>query len=126
MENKKTRIRLHPLYDRIILKPLFVEKSSGGLLISQEVQQKMLTRAQIVVVGPGKLYAETNEFIQTQVKIGEIVYINAFLGMRIKPDRNFEYITEINGREVVLDSSVEYHVQKEDELIAREEILDEQ
>jgi co-chaperonin GroES (HSP10) len=115
--------KLVPFFDRIILKPLFKDKTAGGIMVPIEVQQKQLTRAEVIIVGPGKLNADTNEFLRTQIKPGDIVYINAFLGMRIRTDREAVYVAQVGDKEYILESNMDYFVQKEDELIAREEDL---
>lgn len=119
-QKPRKRRKIVPLYDRVVLQPIVEEKTGAGLLIPSEVSQKQLKKAKVVLVGPGKLNADTNQFLVTQIRPGEVVFINSYLGMRIQTDRETDYVYELDGQEFVLEHNKEFIVQKEDELICRE------
>ena len=91
-----------PFYDRVVLKIETEEKSSGGIHIPTAAQDKEASKARVLAIGTGKLDLDTGKYVPMQTKVGDLVYINAYLGMRVK----------ISRTEQVL-------VQKEEEILGR-------
>lgn len=73
-----------PLYDRVLMEFITEEKTAGGILIAQNAQEKMADRVRVVAVGPGKYDVDTKERVPMNIKKGDIVFVNPYLGMRVK------------------------------------------
>lgn len=112
---KKT---LTPLFDRVLIEPI-MQKQVGAVVIPESIAKDHLTMARILIAGPGKLRADTNEFLATQVKPGEIVFINAYMGNRIKIPAGMDVYVQVGDEEVRLENGREYILQQEDCIIAR-------
>lgn len=100
---KKT---IEPLLDRVVLLPLKQERTRGGLYLADDAQNKMLTKARIVAVGPGKLVVHEGKtiFIPLGLKVGDVVFINPYGGMKLDIEDGNEYLLmkedEVIGKEV--------------------------
>jgi len=99
--------KLEPILNRVVLKRLKRRESKGGLLLATEAQ-KSADRATVVAVGPGMIDLQTANRVPCTLKPGDQVLINAYLGMS----------SMIDGEEVI--------IQKEEEILCREIIDDEQ
>jgi co-chaperonin GroES (HSP10) len=84
---------LKPLYDNVILEPI-KETSRGLIEIPVSAQQQTLTKAKVLAVGDGKFDIENKRFVQMTLKPGDTVYINTYLGMKLKIDAKTEYIVQ--------------------------------
>lgn len=84
---------LRPLYDNVVLEPI-KETNRGGIEIPISAQQQALTRARVVAVGDGKFDVENRRYVPMTLKVDDIVYINSFLGMKLKLDPKTEYIVQ--------------------------------
>jgi co-chaperonin GroES (HSP10) len=93
--------KLKPLYDNVILEAIR-ETNRGGIEIPISAQTQALTKARVLAVGDGKYDLENKRFVIMTLKPGDVVYINTYLGMKLK-----------------LDSKTEYIVQKEDDIRVR-------
>lgn len=92
-------MNVEPLLNRVAVKRL-EEKSNSGIVIAPS-GAKSADRAEVVAVGPGMLDRETGEHIAMDLKAGDIVLINPFLGMK----------TTVEGEELI--------IQKEEEILCR-------
>lgn len=90
-----------PLYDRVLMELQTKEEKVGDLYLAQNAQGKEANRAKVLAVGPGKYDVETNKNIPMNVKVGDVVFVNPYLGMRVKM---------VRGMDPLL-------VQKEDEIL---------
>lgn len=84
---------LHPLYDNVILE-VVKKTSQGGIEIPLTAQQQALTQARVLAVGPGKWDIVGQRSVPMNLKVGEVVYINSYLGMKLKVDPKTEYIVQ--------------------------------
>lgn len=84
---------LKPLYDNVVLEPI-KETSRGGIDIPLGAQQQVLTRARVLAVGDGKFDVENKRSVPMTLKVGDIVFINSYLGMKLKLDPKTEFIVQ--------------------------------
>lgn len=85
--------KFSPLYDNVILEPI-KETSRGGIEIPLSAQQQVLTKARVVAVGSGKFDVENKRSVPMTLKVGDVVYINTYLGMKLKLDPKTEFIVQ--------------------------------
>ncbi|OQX88121.1 MAG: co-chaperone GroES [candidate division Zixibacteria bacterium 4484_93] len=78
-------MKLKPLGDRVILKPLKEEeKVKGGIIIPDTAKDKP-QRGKVVAVGPGRL-DEEGKRIPIDVKVGDSVIYSKYAGSEVKID----------------------------------------
>jgi len=85
--------KLNPLYDNVVLEPI-KETSRGGIEIPLTAQQQSLTKAKVLAVGNGKFDVENRRSVPMTLKPGDTVYINTYLGMKLKLDPKTELIVQ--------------------------------
>lgn len=91
-----------PFYDRVVMEFVLEEKTDAGLFIPKTAQEKEASKAKVLELGPGKYDVERQSYVPMQVQKGDIVYVNPFLGMKVKVSRNQQLL-----------------VQREDEILGR-------
>lgn len=99
-ENKKM---IAPFYDRVIMTIIREEATRGGILIPEGAQDTK--RALIVSIGPGKFDLERQIYLNPPMRVGDIVYINPYLGNKIKLERNGEELL-IQGTDEILGKEI--------------------
>jgi chaperonin GroES len=83
-------MKLKPLHDRIVVKRLAEEqKSSGGILIPDNAQEKP-QQGEVMAVGPGA-YLDNGEIRAMSVKKGDRVLFGKYSGSEVKIDGD-EYV----------------------------------
>ena len=83
-------MKLKPLHDRIVVKRLAEEqKSSGGILIPDNAQEKP-QQGEVMAVGPGA-YLDNGEVRAMTVKKGDRVLFGKYSGSEVKIDGD-EYV----------------------------------
>jgi len=76
-------MKLKPLGDRVILKPLKEEeKVKGGIIIPDTAKDKP-QKGKVVAVGPGRL-DEEGKRIPIDVKVGDSVIYSKYAGSEVK------------------------------------------
>jgi chaperonin GroES len=79
-----TATKIRPLGDRVVVKIVKEEKSSGGILLPDNAQEKPQT-GEVIAVGPGKTL--DNGSRQTvDVQVGEKVLFAKYSGTEVKLD----------------------------------------
>lgn len=78
-------IKLKPLGDRVIVRPISEEEVSKGGIILPDTAKEKPQRGEIVAVGPGKL-DENGKRIAMEVKKGDKVVYAKYAGAEIKVD----------------------------------------
>ena len=79
-----TATKIRPLADRVVVKIVKEEKSSGGILLPDTAQEKPQT-GEVIAVGPGKtLDNGTKQTVDVQV--GEKVLFAKYSGTEVKLD----------------------------------------
>ena len=78
-------IKLQPLGDRVVVKPLEEEEVSKGGIILPDTARERPQRGEIIAVGPGRL-DEDGKRIALEVKKGDKVIFAKYAGTEIKED----------------------------------------
>jgi chaperonin GroES len=79
----KTKFR--PLHDRVVVKRIDAEeKSKGGIIIPDTVQEKP-SQGEVIAVGPGGR-DEAGKIIKPDVKAGDLVLFGKWSGTEVKLD----------------------------------------
>lgn len=78
-------MKIRPLSDRVVVKPLEVEeKKQGGIIIPDTAKEKP-QQGEVVAVGPGKI-SEQGEKIAMEVKVGDRVLYGKYSGTEVTVD----------------------------------------
>lgn len=97
-QSRNTNIKIHPLADRILVKPEenAVEKSPSGIIIPDTAQKEKPERGEVIAVGPGKL-GDDNELIPVSVKVGDTVMFSKYGYDEVKiGDEEYYIVNESN------------------------------
>ena len=78
-------IKMQPLGDRVVVKPMSEEDVSKGGIILPDTAKERPQRGQVVAVGPGRL-DEDGKRIAMEVKKGDKVIYAKYAGTEIKED----------------------------------------
>ncbi|MCG2726796.1 MAG: co-chaperone GroES [Elusimicrobia bacterium] len=83
MSETKIKIKIQPLGDRIIVKPLEAkEVKKSGIIIPDTVKEKPM-EGEIVAIGKGRTTDE-GKLIPMEVKIGDTILYGKYSGTEIK------------------------------------------
>lgn len=93
-------MKLKPLDDRIVLKPLEEEEKTAGGIVLPDTAKEKPQRGEVIAVGEGKLL-DNGKRVKPLVKQGDRVIYGKFAGTEIKVE------------------DVDYIIMKETELLAR-------
>ncbi len=78
-------MKIRPLADNIVVKPLEVEdKTSGGIILPETAKEKS-TKGEIIAVGKGRLL-KSGKFLELEVKVGDRVIYGSYAGQDVKVD----------------------------------------
>lgn len=89
-------MRLVPLSDRVIIRPLPVEEQSkGGILIPENAKDKPV-KGEVIAVGPGKWadFATSDKRIPMDLVIGDIVLYGKYVGTEVALDETLLVVKE--------------------------------
>jgi len=76
-------MKLKPLHDRVVVKPLELDtKTAGGIIIPDSAQEKPM-QGKVVGVGPGNR-GDDGELQAMDVKVGDVVLYGKWSGTEIK------------------------------------------
>jgi chaperonin GroES len=82
---KEDRMKLRPLHDRVVVKPIDAEdKTAGGIIIPDTAKEKP-SQGEVVAVGPGGR-DEAGKLIPIDLKVGDRVLFGKWSGTEIKLD----------------------------------------
>jgi chaperonin GroES len=84
-------IKLQPLADRLVVKPLPREEVTKGGIVLPDTAKEKPQEGEILAAGPGKM-TEDGKRIAMDVKVGDIIIYAKYGGTEIK----------INGEELVI------------------------
>jgi len=83
-------VKLQPLADRVVIKPIEREEvTKGGIILPDTVREKP-QEGKVIAVGPGRL-SEDGKRIAMDVKVGDVVIYARYAGTEIKIDDE-EYV----------------------------------
>ena len=78
-------LKLKPLADRVVVRPLEAEeKTAGGLFIPDTAKEKPM-QGEIMAVGPGKV-GDDGKNIAMEVKVGDKVLYGKYSGTEVRID----------------------------------------
>ena len=78
-------VKLQPLADRLVVKPIEREEvTKGGILLPDTAREKP-QEGEVVAVGPGRL-SEDGKRVAMDVKVGDVVVYQKYGGTEIKID----------------------------------------
>lgn len=81
----KTKVRVQPLDDRIVVTRTAADsKTAGGILLPENAKEKP-QQGEVIAVGPGKLL-DSGERATPDVKEGDKVLFGKYAGTEIKVD----------------------------------------
>jgi chaperonin GroES len=75
--------KLHPLGDRVVIKPLPKEEITKGGIVLPDTAKEKPQEGKIIAVGPGKV-ADDGKRIAMEVKVGDTVVYAKYAGTEIK------------------------------------------
>ncbi len=78
-------MKIEPLEDRIVVKPLEAEQTTRGGIVLPDTAQEKPQQGKVVAVGPGKVL-DTGERAKPAVKKGETVVYAKYGGTEIEVD----------------------------------------
>jgi chaperonin GroES len=82
---RRTGMKIRPLHDRVILKPLEAEqKTAGGIIIPDTAKEKPM-EAKVIAVGPGAR-ADDGKIHPLDLKKGDRVLFGKWSGTEVKVD----------------------------------------
>lgn len=83
-------LKLKPLADRVVVRPLEAEeKTAGGLYIPDTAKEKP-QQGEVMAVGPGKV-ADDGKAIAMEVKVGDRILYGKYSGTEVRID-NEDYL----------------------------------
>ena len=85
-----TKVKIRPLGDRVLVKPLDKEKQERGGLIIPDTAKEKPQEGEIVAAGKGKTTDE-GKLIPIEVKVGDRILYGKYSGTEIKIDGD-EYL----------------------------------
>ncbi len=87
----KIGMKIKPLADRVVLKPVSVEeKTASGIVIPDTAEKEQPEQAEVVAVGPGKTL-ENGKTQPINVKKGDVVLFTKYGPNEVKVN-NVEYL----------------------------------
>lgn len=78
-------MKLRPLADRLVLKPLTEEKLASGIIIPDTAGKERPEKGEVVAVGPGREF-ESGKRSEMPVKVGDKVMFKKYAPDEIKID----------------------------------------
>lgn len=85
-----TKVKIRPLGDRVVVKPLDKEKQERGGLIIPDTAKEKPQEGEIVAAGKGKT-TDDGKLIPMDVKVGDKILYGKYSGTEIKMDGD-EYL----------------------------------
>jgi len=80
----KTKLKVHPLADRVAIRPLEeTETMRGGLYIPDTAKEKPM-QGEVIAVGPGRV--EKGDKIPVDLKVGDRVLYGKYSGTEVQID----------------------------------------
>jgi chaperonin GroES len=78
-------VKLHPLADRLVVRPVQKEEMTKGGIYLPDTAKEKPQEGEIVAVGPGKM-TDDGKRIPMEVKVGDRVIYSKYGGSEIKID----------------------------------------
>ncbi|HEV8116271.1 MAG TPA: co-chaperone GroES [Acidimicrobiales bacterium] len=92
-------MNLHPLDDRIVVRPSEAEQTTASGLVIPDTAKEKPQQGEVLAVGPGRRAETTGEIIPLDVKVGDLVVYSKYGGTEIT--EGGEDLLILNGRDVL-------------------------
>ena len=79
------KLKLRPLDDRVVVKPMEAEERTAGGIVLPDAAQEKPQRGKVVAVGPGRLLDSGNRG-ELSISIGDEVIFGKYGGMEVEVD----------------------------------------
>ncbi|HUW02507.1 MAG TPA: co-chaperone GroES [Acidimicrobiales bacterium] len=92
-------MNLHPLEDRIVVKPGESEETTASGLVIPDTAKEKPQQGEVLAVGPGRRSDNTGELIPVDVSVGDTVLYSKYGGTEITSDG--DDLLVLNARDVL-------------------------
>ena len=89
-------MKLEALFDAVIVKPIEIEETMYDSIVVPDAGRDRNEHAEVVAVGPGKFTA-TGHFLETQVKVGDIVILPTMGFTKLEHEKEEYYVGPENN-----------------------------
>lgn len=76
-------MKLQPLGDRLVVKPMEAEETTAGGIVLPDTAKEKPQKGEVIAVGPGKLL-DNGKVEPMEVKVGDTIYYAKYGGSEIK------------------------------------------
>jgi chaperonin GroES len=91
-------VKLQPLGDRVVVKPMEGEEVTKGGIILPDTAKEKPQEGKVLAIGPGRL-SEDGKRIAMEVKVGDVVLYVKYGGTEVKIDG--EELMILNERDIL-------------------------
>ncbi len=102
-EGAQSETVIHPLADRVVIKPLSAETQTASGIIIPDTAKEKPDQGTVVAVGPGKFNEDGDERIPISVKVGDRVMFSKYGYDEIKIGGETYYVVSENNVLAILD-----------------------
>jgi len=92
-------MNLHPLEDRIVVRPSESEETTASGLVSPDTEKEKPQQGEVLAVGPGRRSEQTGELVPMEVAAGDTVVYSKYGGTEIS--NAGEDLLILNARDVL-------------------------
>ena len=92
-------MKLHPLEDRIVVRPNVAEATTASGLVIPDTAKEKPQQGEVLATGPGRRAETSGELIPIDVKVGDTVVYSKYGGTEITVDG--EDLLILSGRDVL-------------------------
>ena len=92
-------MKLHPLEDRIVVRPDVAEATTASGLVIPDTAKEKPQQGEVLAAGPGRRAETTGELVPIDVKVGDTVVYSKYGGTEITVDG--EDLLILSGRDVL-------------------------
>src|ERR1700730_5901895 len=93
------KMKLHPLDDRIVVRPGESEETTASGLVIPDTAKEKPQQGEVLAVGPGRRSEDTGDLIPMDVKVGDTVVYSKYGGTEIVHEG--EDLLILSGRDVL-------------------------
>ncbi len=95
----KTKSRIQPLEDRLVIRPLEAEEITASGLVIPDTAKEKPQEGEVLAVGPGRWDEDGERRIPVDVKEGDRVLYSKYAGTEVKIDG--EELLVVSSRDVL-------------------------
>ncbi len=88
-------IRIRPLKDRIVVRPVEEETRTAGGIYLPDTAKERPQKGEVVAVGPGKFIESKGDRVPIPLKAGDRVFFGKYAGTEIRIDGDEYKILEV-------------------------------